>query len=449
MIAFSGAALAQTNPIITAWLQNNTLTGSYYEEGNSTPITMTDLANVQSVDYSDDYVYISATGIPTYITGPFLDRNPSVATAQNSIFQFPLNPTENKGTPTETSAANNGVFINGVALYDWRDGVSWDNDAGSICGGPGGDTCPGGRGADQDWNRDAIPAEMAGFDCNKAHPANGNYHHHQNPSAFNLDFVVVSDVCDTYPADGLYVISTTEHSPLIGYAYDGFPIYGAYAYTNTDGTGAITRMKSSYALIADATTRVNGPDIDEIITIDASAGVTETMFNGYFKEDYVYTENTASDYLDDHNGRFCITPEYPNGTYAYFTTVDENHNSIYPYVIGNTFYGNVVAGTVTSINETVTNYDSTLSVTDFDINRLNLTVYPNPAQDFIAIQSNLQTTNLKVELINELGQIIKTGAVLQGSTLSIIETHDLYNGLYFVRVSGGKTSKSYKVLINK
>ena len=35
---------------------------------------------------------------------------------------------------------------------------------------------------------------------------------------------------------------------------------------------------------------------------------------------------------------FCVTPEYPNGTYAYFATVDENWNSKFPYVI-HSYYG--------------------------------------------------------------------------------------------------------------
>lgn len=96
------------------------------------------------------------------------------------------------------------------------------------------------------WNRDAVVAERAGFDCSKGHPAMGNYHHHQNPSAFKLDNVVVSTVCNLYDADGLYVIDSTQHSPLIGFAYDGFPIYGAYAYKNKNGTGGVVRMKSSF-----------------------------------------------------------------------------------------------------------------------------------------------------------------------------------------------------------
>ena len=45
---------------------------------------------------------------------------------------------------------------------------------------------------------------------------------------------------------------------------------------------------------------------------------------GYYREDYEFVNHNEPDYLDEHNGRWCITPEYPNGTYAYFCTVDEN-----------------------------------------------------------------------------------------------------------------------------
>ncbi len=437
-IAFAGNSIAQTNPIITEWLQNNTIKGRHYVENNSTPIEDNVLANVQSVDYSDAYVYVSATGIPSYITGPFLDRNPSVAEDQNSIFKFPLNPTENTGTKTATTGGNIGVFINGVALFDYRDGVAWDNDSESLCGGPGNDRCPGARGTVQDWNRDAIPAEMEGFDCNKAHPANGNYHHHQNPSAFDLDLVVVSDICSTYPSDGLYVIDTNTHSPLIGFAYDGFPIYGAYAYSKTNGTGEITRMISSYELNNAATTRTNGPAINS------------TYFNGYFREDYIFNSSYTEDqYLDEHNGRFAITPEFPNGTYAYYATVNADHSSAYPYAVGPNFYGNVVVSKETSISETTTNYDATLAVDAFDISKLNVSLYPNPSQDFIAIQSNLNDKDLTVELYNQLGQVLITDKILQGSTLSILETNTLYNGVYFVRISNGDKEKSYKVIIKK
>jgi len=435
--------VAQTNPAITKWLQNTTgITGRHYVAGNSTPIVDAVLANVQSVKYDANWVYVAATGIPAYITGPFQDGNPSLATAQNKIFKISLNPTHNTGAPTATTGGNIGIFKNGVALFDYRDGVAWSATTNALCGGPGNPACAGGPGTTQAWNRDAIPAEKAGFDCAKAHPAMGNYHHHQNPSAFNLDLTVLSNVCDTYPADGLYVINPSEHSPLLGYAYDGFPIYGAYAFTNTDGTGAIARMKSSYQLRTN-TTRTNGP------------AVNATYFNGYFREDYEYVAHDGDPtYLDEHNGRICNTPEYPvssypNGIYCYFTTVDANHNSAYPYVVGPTFYGNKTATTVTTVPAGTTTYTPALAINSFDRLNFKVVIAPNPAQDFIAIQSQATDHDLKIELIDELGKIIKTDTLLQGSTLSVIETDGVYNGTYFVKIADGANSKAYKVIINK
>jgi hypothetical protein len=340
---------AQTNPVITSWLLNTTgITGRHYVSGNATPLTDAVPANVQNIRYSSNWVYINTNGIPSYVTGPFLDGNPSLATSQNAIFRFPLSPTQNTGTATATNAGNIGVFINGVALFDYRDGVSWQFSTSSLKGGP-----LGGAG-DGVWNRDAIVAERAGFDCSKGHPAMGNYHHHQNPSAFKLDLNVISTVCNLYTADALYTVDSTRHSPLLGFAYDGFPIYGAYGYKNADGSGGITRMKSSYSKrnitvrthYADGTNVTDGP------------AVSATYPLGYFREDYQYNATSAStpDYLDEHNGRFCITPEYPNGIYAYFCTIDAGWNSAYPYAVGPTFYGNKTASKVTGITETVATY---------------------------------------------------------------------------------------------
>jgi YHYH protein/Secretion system C-terminal sorting domain len=440
LLAISCTTFAQTNPAIIGWLRNSTnIMGRHYVTGNPTPINDAVLANVQTVQYDANWVYVSATGIPAYITGPFQDGNPSLATAQNKIFKISLNPTQNTGTATPTNGGNIGVFKNGVALFDYRDGVAWNNTTGALCGGPGNPMCTGTTA----WNRDAIPAERAGFDCSKAHPAMGNYHHHQNPSAFNLDLVVISNVCSTYPSDGLYVINTSQHSPLLGFAYDGFPIYGAYSYTNTNGTGAIARMKSSYQLRTN-TTRTNGPAINQVVG-------TQTFFNGYFREDYEYVAHPADPtYLDVHNGRVCNTPEYPvslypNGIYCYFATVDANHNSAYPYVVGPTFYGNVTTTTPTSVpGGTTTLANNTFTNSDFKV-----TIAPNPAQEFIAIQTQMAEQDMNVELIDELGKVIKSSKILQGSTLSIIETDTVYNGVYFIKISDGEKSKTYKVIIDK
>jgi YHYH protein/Secretion system C-terminal sorting domain len=431
---------SQTNPIITSWIQNtNGATGSHYVSGNSTAIQDNVEVNTQEVAYSASWVYVSTNGIPAYPTGPFLDGNPSVATDQNAIFKFPLTPTPNTTNPTPTNGGNIGVFINGVALFDYRDGVSWNNNTGAEGGGP--IMGPPGQGI---WNRDAIVAEREGFDCAKGHPAMGNYHHHQNPSAFDLDLTVISDVCNLYDSDGLYVINPNVHSPLIGFAYDGYPIYGAYGFANTDGTGGVVRMKSSYQLrditvrthYADGTDVTDGPDVNATYPL------------GHYREDYEFIAPGASDYLDEHNGRFCVTPEYPDGIYAYFCTVDANHNSAYPYAVGSTFYGNKVAVKVNSITEAVEVYDSSNAVWDTHLDNFEYLAFPNPSNEFMAIQcKGLLQQQVLCQLVDAQGKCIANTKVNPGSTIAFIDVRDVYAGTYFLQLIAGDKSKVIKVVV--
>jgi hypothetical protein len=439
---------AQLSPAITSWLQNTTIKGTYYVSGNPVAVSNSILVNCQSVQYSSGNVYVTTTGVPAYATGPFLDGNPSNASNQNAIFKFPLVPTANTGTATATTGGNIGVFINGVALFDYRDGVSWNSTTNALCGGPGNPACPGGPTASLPWNRDAILAEKGGFDCSKAHPAMGNYHHHQNPSAFKLDIAVISTICTIYDANGLYSINASQHSPLIGYAYDGFPIYGAYGYKNLDGTGGIVRMKSSYQL-RNITTRVTSPTG---ATVAAGPVVSTTYPLGYFREDYEFISNPASDYLDVHNGRFCVTPEYPTGIYCYFTTVDANWNSAYPYVVGPTFYGVYANRKVTSVTETTTTYSvstGTGLLNSFK-ESIDVTIFPNPSNDFIAVQYvGLNTENLTLELIDVTGKIVQKTTLNQGSAIAYLDTKTIYAGTYLVKITGANGALTKKIVITK
>ena len=63
--------------------------------------------------------------------------------------------------------------------------------------------------------------------------------------------------------------------------------------------------------------------------------------------------NTGTNYqqgvdfdLDEYNGRWCVTPEFPNGTYAYFVAIDSNGAPVFPYNIGRAFYGSPAGGSV-------------------------------------------------------------------------------------------------------
>lgn len=439
-IGLSGMAFAQTNPAITSWLINTSnIMGRHYVSGNPTPINDNVQANVQTVQYSASWVYVSTQGIPTYITGPFLDGNPSLASSQNAIFKISLFPVENTGTPTNTSGGNIGIFINGVALFDYRDGVSWKNSTGALAGGP-----LGGMG-DGIWNRDAIVAERGGFDCSKGHPAMGNYHHHQNPSAFNLDLTVISTVCDIYAADGLYAIDSTIHSPLIGFAYDGFPIYGAYSYKNTDGTGGIVRMKSGYELrnITTRTVYADGTDVTD------GPPVNGTYPLGLFREDYEFIASAEPDYLDEHNGRFCVTPEYPTGIYCYFATVDENWNSAYPYVVGPTYYGTKTASKVTTISEAVTTYTSTAGITEASAT-LHFSVFPNPSADVLIVQStDVHQGTIAVTLVDASGKVIQNQEIYPGSTICYFQVGNLTAGTYFIKVQDGLALSTTTVVIGE
>jgi hypothetical protein len=393
------------------------------------------------VQYSNNWVYVHTNGIPAYVTGPFLDGNPSLASDQNAIFKFPLNPAQNAGTATATNGGNIGVFVNGVALFDYRDGVSWNNSTQAEGGGP--IQGPPGQGV---WNRDAIVAERAGFDCAKGHPAMGNYHHHQNPSAFDLDLVAISSVCNLYDADGLYVINANEHSPLIGFAYDGFPIYGAYGFLNTDGTGGITRMKSSYQLraISVRTHYADGTDVTD------GPAVSNTYPLGHYREDYEFvSHDNEPDYLDQHNGRFCVTPEYPNGTYAYFCTVDENWNSAYPYAVGPTFYGVKNAMKVPSVTETVTTYNPTVGIAQSkEVNLWN--VRYDGSLDVVVLQyKGLLKENMGVNCWDSKGALLKSSQMGAGSTILFLEASTMLNGQYYLEVGGGVDRVVLKVQINR
>ncbi|MGB0929726.1 MAG: YHYH protein [Chitinophagales bacterium] len=446
LLMFGLTSQAQS-PAITSWLQNTTETGSYYMKNNSTAIDNNILVNCQKVEYSDDFVYVTATGIPSYPTGPFQDGNPSQAANQNGIYKFPLNPQRETGTPSPTTGGNIGLFINGVALFDYRDGVGWNSQTNALCGGPGNPPCGGGPMAQTDWSRDAIPAEKPGFDCAKGHPAMGNYHHHQNPSAFKLDLEVISDVCNLYDAEGLYVIDENQHSPLIGFAYDGFPIYGAYGFKNTDGTGGIVRIKSSYHKrnITERTHAADGTDVDDGPVISATYPL------GYFREDYEYIVHPDEDYLDEHNGRFCVTPEYPEGTYAYFATVDEDWNSAYPYVVGPTFYGVHERRNVNSVTEATTVFENPgTAISEEDFNALDISIYPNPATDLIAIQlSGLVSEDFQVDLVDITGKVVSASKINKGRTIAYFDVQTVYAGVYFIRISSNGYQTAKKVIVTK
>ena len=86
---------------------------------------------------------------------------------------------------------------------------------------------------------------------------------------------------------------------------DGFPIYALYGYTDAKNPKSeIKKMSSSYRLRKGARpSPPNGPG---------------GKYDGTFSKDYQYIKGSGD--LDQCNGRFTVTKEFPEGTYAYFLT---------------------------------------------------------------------------------------------------------------------------------
>jgi hypothetical protein len=281
---------SSADPAVFSWKLNTTGVTGY----NSLP------ADVQTVEFSASDVYVSCSGIPDYTIGPW-PSDPNVAKDQGFVFEIPRVPIpETTSANTATPLGPIGVLVNGVAIFNAKDANSYNN-AGV-------------------WHSNAVVVEAASFDSCLGHPEmTGVYHHHQNP------------VC-------LDAASATTHSAILGFAFDGYPIYGPYAFANTNGTGGIARMTSSYAARTYASNhRTTLPDGTALTASEYGPDVSSTYPVGYYVEDFAYTAGSGD--LDQFNGRFAVTPEYPGGTYAYYVTIDAVGDSAYPYIIGPEYYG--------------------------------------------------------------------------------------------------------------
>lgn len=210
---------------------------------------------------------ITANGVPTHGVGRFPNRgNPHRISAQRFRFAVPATPTPGQarsyGLRSYFGVALNGVPFDPGAAEFWR-------------GNPR-----------SGWQYEALGGAVAlGLDTNHAHvQPNGSYHYHGLPTGLMTELGWRAD----------------QPSPLIGYAADGFPIY---AVTAPRG-GRVVEMRSSWRLKPGA----------------RPAGGPGGAHDGAFVQDYEYRAGAGD--LDECNGAFVTTADYPQGTYAYFLTRD-------------------------------------------------------------------------------------------------------------------------------
>jgi hypothetical protein len=226
---------------------------------------------------------IESNGIPGHLVGRFPNHgNPNAITPQPYHFEIPTSP---RPADQPIPASNGvrpgpphrpfGVALNGV-LFDPGTAEFWKGDP------------------QLGWNYEALGAAVGtlGMDANHAHvQPTGSYHYHGLPVAYLRALGV----------------DKAAHSPQVGWAADGFPIYALYGYESPmDPRSQVVKLTPSYRLKGGE--RPGGKE---------SPG---GKYDGAFTRDYEFIKSSGS--LDECNGRFCVTPEFPGGTYAYFLTTE-------------------------------------------------------------------------------------------------------------------------------
>ncbi|BCX49796.1 hypothetical protein HAHE_37040 [Haloferula helveola] len=219
---------------------------------------------------------IQSNGIPDHDTGQFPSRNnPNSITEQSYSFEIPVKPeVSSRGTAVGHNLF--GVALNGV-VFDPATAEYYRNDRSS------------------DWNYEALGGAVdLGLDDHHAHvQPTGAYHYHGLPS-------------------GLFerLSGGKQQMTLVGWAADGFPIYGLYGYKDPkDAKSGVVKVRSSYRLKQG--------------TRQGSAA-PRGKHDGTYTSDYEYVDGLGD--LDECNGRFGVTPEFPEGSYHYILSED------YPFI---------------------------------------------------------------------------------------------------------------------
>ncbi|WP_432800170.1 YHYH protein [Poriferisphaera sp. WC338] len=228
---------------------------------------------VVEITVKGDYRYITGNGLPNHEIGRFPNRNnPHAPQEQRFKWRVPLEPAVNE-EPTERGRYTMAVGLNGVPF----DPVSAEYYEGM-----------------REWNYEALTGKLnLGADFNHAHvQPNGMYHYHGLPSGL----IEIQRKANSLAEDDMV---------LIGYMADGFPIYALYGFVDTDDPKSGTKkLQSSYVLKKG--TRPSG---------DAGPG---GKYDGTYSADFEYVEGAGD--LDECNGRWGVTPDYPEGTYYYVVT---------------------------------------------------------------------------------------------------------------------------------
>lgn len=242
--------------------------------------------------------------------------------------------TADAGTFTSSTMPNYAVavLINGIALYTPKSTKSWNDEGGWHYN----------NGTIQNYN------ELSTY----AHSTVGGLFHYHS---------VVPE------AAGLTDWDDSVHSGIVGWAFDGLPIYGPYGYTEYAANGSvidstITNIKSPFKLRSG--TRTTGPG---------------GAYTGMFVEDYdldILLADSAG-YTDKFNKRYGVTPDSPTTPiHFYVATIDDELKPMFPYAVGgdigthtdsntawaNKYFGSAPSASTNTVSSAVVNSDATASI---------------------------------------------------------------------------------------
>ncbi len=169
--------------------------------------------------------------------------------------------------------------------------------------------------------------------------------------------------------------ASTNISHIIGWAYDGNPIYGPYGYSDPNVPSGERLLESGYIL--------NTSNVE-----DRPSGFDA----GFFVEDYKFEGDGD---LDEYNGRYEKNIEYPNGVYAYHATIDQ-----FPYFIGNKYKSKLISNS--NLNQS------------FDFNNSNLLRNTLPYKvselkaDYDFINETSDVLDQKIEVVSVTSDSVKS-----------------------------------------
>lgn len=333
---------------VTTWTPSGPVTGG----GQATPA----YAGIESIRVSANWVYVKGSALPHYTMGPwYFDAARTqifvnLPSQWDMLARIPRLP-QPAATRTNTNFGPTAIWVNTAIIHNQLDAFYWNGSADIDTNAEG----------DEYWTRNAYLAEGPTFDPAGAHqPFTGESHNHISPFALRYE---LGDHMNYTPATHTYTEATTppNHSPILGWSFDGYPIYGPFGYSSAQNPASgIRRMVSGFVArdgsFGSRNLNVTGRDALPAWAVrnghgnsaadDAATGpaVNTAQPLGWYLQDFEYlgdlgwTQGTHFD-LDECNGRWCVTPEFPAGTYAYFVTIDANNAPAYPYIIGRQYYG--------------------------------------------------------------------------------------------------------------